>query len=183
MPKTIKYCVFKTTWGYFGLAGSNSGLLRCQLPAESREKAKAGLLKNIHFAQYDKNFAKKLQQQIIYYFQGRIAEFKLDLPLSLDEFTPFTRNVFAKCRNIPLGQIISYSRLAKNLNSPHAARAVGSALAKNPLPLIIPCHRVIKSDGRIGQFSVQGGTKTKQKLLKHEQQILKCTSSENKRFL
>lgn len=176
MPKTIKYCVFKTRWGYFGLAGSNLGLLRCLLPVKSREKTIARLLKNTPLAQYDKNFANKLQQQIISYFQGCTTDFKLDLPLSLDKYTPFTRNVLAKCRNIPLGQTISYSQLAKNLNSPHAARAVGSALAQNPLPLIIPCHRVIKSDGCIGHFSAPGGTKMKQELLKHEQQILRQVS-------
>jgi methylated-DNA-[protein]-cysteine S-methyltransferase len=71
--------------------------------------------------------------------------------------------------NIPYGHTTTYSHLAATANHSKAARAVGSALSKNPLPLIIPCHRVIKKNGKPGGFTAPGGTKTKQKLLNHEQ--------------
>jgi O-6-methylguanine DNA methyltransferase len=75
----------------------------------------------------------------------------------------------SKCRYVRFGQTITYTQLAEKIGRPLAARAVGNALAKNPLPLIIPCHRIIRSDGSAGKFSTAGGSKLKRKLIKHEQ--------------
>ena len=78
------------------------------------------------------------------------------------------------CRDIKFGQTISYSGLAKRIGRAGSARAVGNALAKNPLPLIIPCHRVVRNDGKIGGFSAKGGITLKKKMLELEHQALEA---------
>lgn len=89
-----------------------------------------------------------------------------DLPLDLD-VTPFRREVLEAATAIPRGEVRSYGWLARRVDNPGAVRAVGSAMAANPVPLIIPCHRVVRSDGRIGAYSL-GGPHHKWKLLRHE---------------
>lgn len=97
------------------------------------------------------------------YFAGRRQVF--DLPLALTG-TPFQERVWQALRTIPYGQVISYSQLAQKIQQPKALRAVGSANGKNPLAIIIPCHRVIAKDGGLGGFS--GGLTIKEKLLSLE---------------
>jgi O-6-methylguanine DNA methyltransferase len=82
--------------------------------------------------------------------------------------TPFQQSVLRACARIPKGQARTYSELAKSIGNPRAARAVGSALAKNPLAPLIPCHRVIRADGKIGGYSAKGGMLAKRKLLLKE---------------
>ena len=84
-------------------------------------------------------------------------------------FTPFQLRVWEAVLAIPFGQVRSYSWVAKQIGSPKAARAVGSALKKNPYPLIIPCHRVVKSSGDIGEYS--RGRKAKVRLLELEKRL------------
>ena len=86
----------------------------------------------------------------------------------LNALTPFERKVLAECCKIPAGKTISYSELAGRIGNPNSARAVGNALAKNPLAPLIPCHRVVKSDGTIGKYSGKGGVKMKRMLLEKE---------------
>jgi O-6-methylguanine DNA methyltransferase len=88
----------------------------------------------------------------------------------------FAGRVLTACGDIKFGQTISYGRLAKKIGRAGAARAVGGALAKNRLPLIIPCHRVIRSDGKIGGFSAAGGTTIKKGMLELERKILSSVS-------
>jgi len=176
----IKYVIFKTEWGHFGLTATDNGLLRTCLPLASREKVKSHLLQNLPAARYDKVLFKEVQEQIIAYFGGACVNFNTDIPLSLacpgqgrgNGFSLFARSVLAACRDIKFGRTISYGGLAKKIGRLAAYRAVGGVLAKNPLPLIIPCHRVICADGKIGGFSVSGGKKLKVKLLKHEHRVL-----------
>ncbi len=86
----------------------------------------------------------------------------------LASLTDFERKVLLACTKIPAGQTRTYSQLAQQIGKPHAARAVGNALAKNPLAPIIPCHRVIRNDGSLGGYSAKGGTRRKRALLKNE---------------
>jgi len=174
MQKLLRYTIFKTKWGYFGLAGTEHTLWRTCLPRPEPEKIRFQLLKTLQAAKYDKAFFRTLQEQIDAYFEGAYVDFSLDVPINLDGFSPFGSSVLSACRKIRFGQVITYSALAKKTGWP-AVRAVGNALAKNPLPLIIPCHRVIRSDGQIGGFSAPGGKKLKEKLLKHELAILTCS--------
>lgn len=96
---------------------------------------------------------------------GAPGRFSLAL-LDLEQCYEFQKRVLMKAREIPRGMVVSYGRLAELIGAPRAARAVGTALAKNPFPLILPCHRVIKSTGYLGQFG--GGTDLKKTLLEHE---------------
>ena len=169
MQKAVKYSIFKTKWGYFGLAGTEYGLIRTHLPAQQPDKIIYRLLRNLQQAQLDKDFFKAIQQQIIAYFDGDCINFNEDVPVILDGFSLFARGVLTACRNVRFSETISYGQLAERIGRAGAARAVGRVLAKNPLPLIIPCHRVIKSDGKIGGFSATGGKDLKKKLLRHEQ--------------
>jgi O-6-methylguanine DNA methyltransferase len=173
MQKVKKYAIFKTKWGYFGLAGTKYGLCRTQLPGSNPEKIKKLILKNLPAAQFDKNFCKILQQQIIAYFEGDCVRFSRDIPLILDGFRSFSKSVLKTCREIEFGQIITYGKLAKKAGNPNASRAVGSTLAKNPMPLIIPCHRVLRSDGKMGGFSAPGGITVKKKMLELESKAIR----------
>jgi methylated-DNA-[protein]-cysteine S-methyltransferase len=98
-------------------------------------------------------------------FSGRI---------DLSHLTPFQRKALQKIRTIPAGQVRSYRWVAKAIGAERAVRAVGTALAKNPVPLLVPCHRVIKSNGRLGEYSA-GGPSVKAKLLAFEGVELKSS--------
>jgi len=91
----------------------------------------------------------------------------LALPIDFGAVTPFQRRVLMRTATIPRGQTRSYGWLANRVGRPQAARAVGQAMAANPVPLIVPCHRVIRSDGKIGHYGL-GGTDHKRKLLQIE---------------
>ncbi|MBN1806950.1 MAG: methylated-DNA--[protein]-cysteine S-methyltransferase [Sedimentisphaerales bacterium] len=165
MQKVTKYTIFKTKWGYFGLAGNENGLCQTQLPGEKCEKIRSLLLKDYPEAKPDKDFCKYLQKQIIDYYEGKSVKFSGDIPLDFDRFTSFGKSVLKTCRNIETGRTVTYGQLAKKAGRPNASRAVGSVLAKNPMPLIIPCHRIVRSDGKLGGFSAPGGIDVKKKML------------------
>lgn len=90
-----------------------------------------------------------------------------DGPLALAAQTPFQRQVLAAARAIPSGETRSYGEIAARIARPRAARAVGTALSHNPLPLLIPCHRVVAAGSRLGQYS-DGGQEMKRRLLAYE---------------
>ena len=176
----IKYCIFEIpcpNWGYFGLVVSPKGLLCTQLPSTSEKSVKSHLLKGLNQPKYEKNLLSPLKKQIIAYFKGSYSNFEDNIPLDLTQLPSFTHSVLLTCRKIKIGQTATYSALARRLKNPNAARAIGNALAKNPLPLIIPCHRIIKIDGSIGGFSAAGGSNTKSKLLRHEQNIIAASKT------
>lgn len=97
--------------------------------------------------------------------RGKDVRFDIDL-LDLDRCPPFQRRVLLAEYGIPRGYVSTYGRIARHLGSPSAFRAVGSAFAKNPFPLVIPCHRALRSDGSLGGF--QGGLDMKRRLLEME---------------
>jgi len=91
---------------------------------------------------------------------------KVAVKLDLSGCTEFEKKVYMTLRRVPAGKVISYGALAKRAGYPGAARAVGSTMRKNRLPIVIPCHRVVRGDGSMGQYS--GGVKWKRWLLEHE---------------
>jgi methylated-DNA-[protein]-cysteine S-methyltransferase len=104
------------------------------------------------------------REELVNYFRGRPADFRR---LTLDlQGTPFQKRVWRELQRIPHGQPISYKELARRAGSPKAFRAVGQANALNPIPIIVPCHRVIAADGSLGGYS--SGLDRKRWLLKHE---------------
>jgi len=103
------------------------------------------------------------RQQLVAYFAGRLRAF--DLPLAPNG-TDFQRRVWSALRGIPFGMTVSYAELARRVSNAAAVRAVGAANGRNPIPIIVPCHRVIGSDGSLTGFG--GGLQRKQWLLRHE---------------
>jgi methylated-DNA-[protein]-cysteine S-methyltransferase len=102
--------------------------------------------------------------QLAAYFAGELTRF--DLPLA-PQGSDFQLGVWAELRRIPYGATITYGELAQRIGDPSAARAVGAANGRNPLPIVVPCHRVIGADGSLTGFG--GGLATKKFLLEHEQ--------------
>lgn len=111
---------------------------------------------------------KEVIQQLRAYFASELETF--DVPLA-PEGTKFQQNVWSELCGIPYGETISYGELAKRVGNPKASRAVGAANGQNPIPIIIPCHRVIGSDGKLTGFG--GGLPIKEKLLALEQRQLR----------
>jgi methylated-DNA-[protein]-cysteine S-methyltransferase len=172
MPSAIRYTIFKTKAGHFGLVGTDNVLLRTYLPLSRADEVKSNVLRELVTARYDKNVFKALQDQISAYFEGAYVDFDNDIPIPLEGLSSFARSVLNACRGIRYGQTMSYGTLAQKSGNPKAARAIGGAMARNPIPLIIPCHRVVRSDGKIGGFSATGGVPLKKRLLRIESQGL-----------
>jgi methylated-DNA-[protein]-cysteine S-methyltransferase len=115
----------------------------------------------------------ELARRIQAYSEGEIEEFR-NVNISLDGLTDFQRRVILECKKIPFGATSTYGEIARRVGSPGAARAVGSVMAKNCVPLIVPCHRVLASGGRLGGYSAIGGLTTKRRLLDLEAAALRA---------
>lgn len=113
----------------------------------------------------DPNPLEKLHQRLRNFFSslGRFTG-----PVDLSLVGPFERRVLEQLRRIPRGEVRTYRAIAREIGHPGAVRAVGNACAKNPIPLIIPCHRVVRSDGSLGGYSLRGGRALKRRLLEQE---------------
>ncbi len=90
-----------------------------------------------------------------------------DIPLDL-QVTPFARDVLEQLRMVPPGEVVTYGEIARRLGKPNASRAVGTACAKNPVTIIVPCHRIVPKSGGVGNYTSDGGPKVKVKLLERE---------------
>ncbi len=112
----------------------------------------------------DTVISRRMKRQLDSYFEGALKAF--DLPLQY-EGTPFQMKVWKYLQSIPYGKTVSYQTVAKAIGHPKSARAVGTACKRNPIPILIPCHRVIQSSGEIGEYA--GGKTRKTKLLRLEQ--------------
>ncbi|MFH1613493.1 MAG: methylated-DNA--[protein]-cysteine S-methyltransferase [Planctomycetota bacterium] len=167
-----RYVIFETKWGFFGLYGTENALLRSCLPLPSLYVARGKLLTDTGRCREDKRFCRRLQEQIRLYFRGGYVKFAPDVPVNFSSFRSFAQKVLEACRGIRLGETVAYGQLAEKAGFPCAGRAIGNVMAVNPLPLIIPCHRVIKADGTVGGFSASGGSALKRRLIAHEQAIL-----------
>jgi methylated-DNA-[protein]-cysteine S-methyltransferase len=106
------------------------------------------------------------REQLAAYFAGALTSF--DLPLAA-RGTPFQERVWAALREVPFGTTVSYGDIARRIASPAAVRAVGAANGRNPLPIVVPCHRVVGADGSLTGFG--GGVARKQWLLAHEARV------------
>ena len=114
----------------------------------------------------DEHALRPVREQLSAYFDGDLTAF--DLPLAA-RGSEFDRRVWAELRAVPYGTTISYGTLARRVGDPLAARAVGAANGRNPLPIVVPCHRVIGANGSLTGFG--GGIATKKFLLEHEQRV------------
>jgi methylated-DNA-[protein]-cysteine S-methyltransferase len=167
---THYYCVFETAAGFCAIAWTDAGIARFHLPASTAEAVERSLLRRLVDAAPaapppEVNAAIEAAQR---YFAGEKVDFS-NVPLDLHGQHIFFLDIYAAARRIGWGQTTTYGSLAKELGAgPEAARAVGQAMAKNPVPLIIPCHRVLAAGGKLGGFSAPGGSATKQRMLEME---------------
>jgi len=168
---TIYYdCIPDSLIGRIWTAASDTGLTTIEFDL-SEER----FLENIHSRGRTKLIKDSrniiyYQNQINDYLMGNIRNFTL--PLDLNQQTPFQRKVLMAIREIPYGQVSTYAEIAKRIKQPTAYRAVGQALRRNPMPIVIPCHRVIHSDGSLGGYGGTLGSERKITLLKLEGTIL-----------
>jgi methylated-DNA-[protein]-cysteine S-methyltransferase len=114
---------------------------------------------------------RRLQERLQAFAEDPQDDF-LDVRLAVDEFTEFQRKVLQQCRNVHIGETITYAELAERAGRPRAARAVGQVMAHNRFPLIVPCHRVVASNGSLGGYSARHGLNMKRRLLALESRTL-----------
>lgn len=169
--KTVRYTIFRTRWGHFGLAAAGEAVLRTCLPAPDRTLVRGVLLAGLGNVPSEGKMLAELQGLIIAYFEGEDVDFSTDPAVDLAGRSSFDRTVLAVCRQIGYGRKATYGELAVKIGKPGAARAVGGALGRNPIPLIIPCHRVLRCGGGLGGFSAPGGVATKARMLQHEHRL------------
>jgi O-6-methylguanine DNA methyltransferase len=162
-PEEILYVSFAVSrFGLVGVASSARGIVRLSFPLESEGSFRKQLQREYARSKLSDGGRENTEalRQISLYLEGGLREF--DLPLDL-RGSPFRRRVLLAVGKIPYGNTASYGDIARWVGSPGGARAVGQAVGANPIPLIIPCHRVIASDGTLGGFGL--GFPMKRRLL------------------
>ena len=162
---TYKYHIQELPAGWIGLVGSESGLRRASLKPTPQEVME-DLGSDIDDAEHDAGYFSGTVALLERYSEGDLAALD-DIELDLADAPPFFRAAWSACRNIPPGETRSYRWLAAEAGNPKAVRAAGQAMARNRFVLIIPCHRVISSDGGLGGYG-GGGLGVKAKLLQME---------------
>ncbi|MFQ6122899.1 MAG: methylated-DNA--[protein]-cysteine S-methyltransferase [Dehalococcoidales bacterium] len=161
MTQQLDYIIFKTDMGWMGILGSSRGLLCIALPHPSAREIRQLFGDSISNASWSPRLFRDLVQRLKLYFGGHKVNFPDELDLT--GATAFQRAVWETTKLIPYGETRSYAWVAKQIKQPKALRAVGQALSRNPLPIIVPCHRVIASNSGLGGFS--GGIEMKKRLL------------------
>lgn len=161
----MQFCVFNTDWGWFGIVASETGLVATFMPGREKD-TRLAIKRQWPKAVESAKLMPLLRQQIAQYYAGKKTAFTVDLDLT--GIPPFRAEVLKACRRIPHGKTASYADLARAAGNESAVRAAGGAMAKNPMPIVIPCHRVLRSDGGLGGFSSADGVSEKQRLLELE---------------
>ncbi len=166
---TVQFTCFDTAMGRCAIAWTTQGVRALSLPDRNELATINHLLARETRAQ--KGVPSALAQSAIAavraHLAGRPAKLS-SVPLDLRGTTAFARRVYTALREVPAGSTVSYGELAHAAGSDKAARAVGGAMARNPIPVFIPCHRVLSQGGGRGGFSAPGGLETKAKLLSLE---------------
>lgn len=160
--ETLWWCRFESPIGDLYLAAGQAGLQQISF-APTREQFLGDLDPRIRLVE-DQTRLAEYRRQLRQYFEGARTRFSMDLDLG--RLTQFQRRVLAAAAAIPVGEVRTYGQIARTLGKPKAARAVGQALGRNPLPIVLPCHRVIASDGSLGGYG--GGLERKRQLLQLE---------------
>lgn len=162
----MQYCLFDTAIGTVGVAWSADGITRLQLPEAGRAATERRLRGRSAAAVEDTppTPIKRAIDDLQRYVAGERIDFS-GIELDLTGVGPFHRSIYDALRRIGWGETTTYGALARQAGDPGAARAVGQAMGRNPIPVIIPCHRVLASGGKPGGFSAFGGAVTKQRLL------------------
>lgn len=168
----INAYIFSTELGHAALVwdAENDELSRVFLPYDSLDRLRSDIQEafaSINLAKVDiPNWIETLSFDMKAYYRGEmeISEITLAAPLNLKRFTEFQRKVYETLKTTKSNEILSYKALAEMCGKPKAARAVGSCMARNPFPLLIPCHRVVTTSGKLGNFTADTGVKLKEKM-------------------
>ncbi|MBI2264390.1 MAG: methylated-DNA--[protein]-cysteine S-methyltransferase [Armatimonadetes bacterium] len=167
--KNTGYTMFETALGMCALAWSDHGVTHVQLPEETNRDTEERIMESTGLSAPTQPppSVRQAIERIARYLAGNSPDLSV-IPIDTQEIPPFTASVYEAARKIPPGSTLTYGELARRIGKPRSARAVGQALARNPLALIVPCHRVLASDGRAGGFSAYGGLEIKARLLEIE---------------
>lgn len=165
MASPERYCLFDTEFGLCGLAWSERGLTHVQLPEADAAATRARLEKRGAVEGEPPEAVAGALERLRAYFAGAETDFA-DLAVELPAATgDERRRIYDAARALRWGETASYGEVARRAGLPGGARAVGQAMAANPLPIVIPCHRVLAAGDRLGGFSAYGGVLTKERLL------------------
>ncbi|SHE40021.1 methylated-DNA-[protein]-cysteine S-methyltransferase [Caldanaerobius fijiensis DSM 17918] len=154
----------ETVIGKIYIASSSKGLSKISFDSDEFRKWLEGRGKEW---KYDESKNLEVARQLNDYFNGALKKFEVDLDIVT---TDFQRSVYDVLMKVPYGQLVSYKDIAVSIHCPRACRAVGGAVHRNPVPIIVPCHRVINSNGTIGGFAYD--IDLKKKLLRIEGVVL-----------
>lgn len=161
-----KYTVFQTKMGWVGVAAKDKGIFASTLPQDTEKNAEAILLERLTFQPcLSPTELENYAEQIKEYFLGKRDKFSIEIDWGWA--TPFQKKILQVVEDIPYGSFITYGEAAALAGYPGYSRAAGSALKRNNIPIIIPCHRVIKKQGQLGGFT-GAGIEVKAELLKLE---------------
>ena len=170
MPGHSHYQLFETAAGVAAIGWKSTGITSFRLPAPTATEAERAIFRRLSDAVCSEPPAEiaTVIDAAIRYFEGERIEF-FDVPVDLGEQPPFFAQVYALVRKLGWGETTTYGAVARALDAgPAHARAVGQAMATNPVPLIVPCHRVMAAGGKIGGFSAPGGSTSKARMLELE---------------
>ena len=162
----LSYAIVPIPTGSLILTANARGIARLTLTAYRQGEAVSQAARLHPDARYDPDLQAELQRDLQRYFEGDHVRFQADLDLG--RLAPFQQRVLDACAAIPWGRTVTYGQLAAGIGCGRAARAVGTALARNPIPIVVPCHRVVPSCGRMGGFSAEQGVALKSWLLELE---------------
>ena len=169
--QTAHHHLFDTAIGECGVAWNARGLTGVQLPEKDRGQTELRLAVKCRSTQTDDAppWIQSVISDIQRYLAGQPVDFSA-ITVDLDGVDDYRRKLYAALRDIGFGRTTTYGELAKQLGATdwEGARDVGEAMGRNPVPIVIPCHRVLAAGGKIGGFSAYGGPTTKQKLLELE---------------
>ena len=166
---TAGHAVLETVIGFMGIAWSETGLIRLCLPERSREAVERRLFRHagVSTSTDQPQWVVELIVSIKAYAAGEDIDFS-GVPVDLAGVDDFRLAIYDAARKLSYGETTTYGELAKRAGQPGLPRETGAALGANPVPLVIPCHRILAAGGKIGGFSAPGGSTTKEKMLAME---------------
>lgn len=176
LPPPRHCALFDTALGPCGIAWRGEAVTLVLLPTVDREST----LEQLTWQSGSQvvpppwpDFVANAMSEIQALLRGEPADLR-GVPLDWAGIGQFERKVYEATRRVLPGHVCTYVELAREMNAPGSARAIDLALARNPWPLIVPCHRVVAGDGRLGSFSAAGGAALKKRLIEHEAAIFKA---------
>ncbi len=160
------FALFETSIGSCGVVWGRNGLLGLQLPEADDAKTRARVLRRWPAARETAPPAgvQRALDRITALLRGEQSDLSA-IPLDMENVPDFNRRVYEIARTVPPGTTITYGEIAARLGDPLDARAVGEAMGRNPFAIVVPCHRVVAANGKMGGFSANGGVATKQRML------------------